>query len=72
MSCGSKAVDSVDELWASGGREGPPMVSPKGTIRDAVKQGSAEQGFLTPEMILVMLLLDKPCCLDDHGEHRFV
>lgn len=47
MSGGSRAMDSVDELWASGGREGPPMFSPKGTIRDAVKQGFAEQGFLT-------------------------
>lgn len=47
MSGGSRVVDSVDELWASGGREGPPMVSPKGTMRDAVKQGFAEQGFLT-------------------------
>jgi hypothetical protein len=40
-------MDSVDELWASGGREGPPMGSPKKTIRDAVKQRPAEQGFLT-------------------------
>lgn len=40
-------MDSVDELWASGGREGPPMVSPRRTIRDAVKQEPGEQGFLT-------------------------
>ena len=45
---GARATDSVDELWASAGREGPPMVSPKRTtIRDAVKQRPAEQGFPT-------------------------